>query len=234
MPARFDRQVIKTDSVVTTPQGFLEITAVTARTGVQKYLRKDGSILREFRPESEVFSIENMNALRTSPVTNDHPPEMVTPLNSKKFMVGFPSGPVEKVSEPSSVEKFLQTKLVITDQNAINAINDGKAELSNGYSVELESEPGIHMGEPYDVIQRKIINNHVAIVWKARGGENVRLKLDSLDAVLCEKSSKQNDGSPVFNYDNWLDEFSIPVGEKSYCFIYEHCINLVETSKEKL
>ena len=67
MPARFDRQVIKTDSVVTTPQGFLEITAVTARTGVQKYLRKDGSILREFRPESEVFSIESMNALRTSP-----------------------------------------------------------------------------------------------------------------------------------------------------------------------
>ena len=172
------------DSVALTPQGFMEVDAVTARTGVQKYKRNNGQIVREYRPEYEVFSDKNINALRTSAVTNDHPPEMVTPHNSKKYMVGFPSGKVEKVTVPSSSEKFLQTKIVITDANAIEAVRKGKAELSNGYSVEVDNSPGIHRGEPYDIVQRDIVNNHIALVWSARGGENVRLKMDSQDGIL--------------------------------------------------
>lgn len=184
MPIRYDNQTIRFDSVSMTPQGFMEVTAVTARTGVQKYKRKDGTIVREYRPEYEVFSDKNINALRTSAVTNDHPPEMVTPHNAKKYMVGFPSGKVEKITEPSSREKFLQTQIVISDSNAIDAVRQGKAQLSNGYSVEVDNAPGIHNGEPYDIIQRDIVNNHIAIVWEARGGENVRIKMDSEDGIL--------------------------------------------------
>ena len=150
---------------------------------MQKYKRKDGSILREFRPEQEVFAEKNIEALRTSPVTNGHPPEMVTPENSKRYMVGFPSKSVQKIDNDGP-EKYLETWLTVTDKDTIAAIKAGKAEVSNGYSVDMDWTPGIYKGEPYDAIQRKIVNNHIAIVWHARGGSNVRLHLDSDDDAI--------------------------------------------------
>ena len=114
MEIRIDKLAIRADSISTTAQGFIEVDAVTARTGVQKYRKPDGSIRREFRPESEVFNDVNIEALRTSIVTNDHPPEMVTPINARKYMVGFPTGPIEKATEDSSQERYLKTKLIIT------------------------------------------------------------------------------------------------------------------------
>lgn len=196
-------EAVRTDSVKTTSQGFVEIDAVTARTGVQKYKKANGEIRREFRPEAEVFNQNNIDALRTSVVTNDHPPVMVTPLNAKKYMVGFPTGPIEKITEPSSEEKYLKTKIVITDKATIDAINSGKAELSNGYFSAIENSPGIYKGESYDMIQRNIINNHIAVVWKGRGGQNVRLVLDSEAAILMEDSFDYENYRETFDYDSF-------------------------------
>ena len=183
---RYETYKIDGRNIKKTPQGFLEIPAYTARTGVQSYKKKDGTMLKEFRPEVEVFAEKNIDALKVSPVTNGHPPEMVTPKNSKKYMVGFPTKTVEKVEDEVFGEKYLKTWLVITDQDAINAINSGKAQISNGYTVNLDFSPGFHKGYKYDAIQRDITNNHIAIVWNARGGPNVRLKMDAEDAEFFE------------------------------------------------
>lgn len=207
---RFETYNIDRENVRKTPQGFLEVMAYTARTGVQRYMQKDGSILREYRPEKEVFSPENIDALRTSPVTNGHPPEMVTPENSEKYMVGFPTREIEKVDDPVFGEKYLKTWLTITKQDAINAINSGKAQISNGYNVNLVFSPGLHKGEKYDAIQTNLKNNHIAIVWNARGGPNVKIHLDEEDAEFLE-SCNNGDMDEVFDTAE-MDKISLTRG----------------------
>ena len=198
---RYETYKIDAANTKTTPQGFLEVRAYTARTGVQKYKKKDGTYLREYRPEQEVFTDKNIEALKTSPVTNGHPPEMVTPENSKRYMVGFPTKGVRKIDNDGP-EKYLETWLTITDKDAIAAIKAGKAEVSNGYSVELDWTPGLYKGENYDAVQRKIVNNHIAIVWHARAGGNVRLHLDAEDAIVADDEVLDMD---TINIDSVLD-----------------------------
>jgi len=169
-------------NVKETPQGFLVIPAFTARTGIQSYRMADGSILNEFRPEDEVFSDSSMTSLRTAAVTDGHPKEMVNPENAHELMLGHTDGVIEKVQDGD--EKFLKTHLVITHKKAIDAIRAGKAELSNGYNVDLDFTPGEYAGQRYDAVQRNIVNNHIAIVWKGRAGKKARLRLDEKDAIL--------------------------------------------------
>lgn len=179
---RYDINRIDKSDVKQTVQGFIEVKATTARTGVQTYRQAGGGVLLEYRPENEVFSAMNMDSIVTSPVTNGHPPQMVNPENSKKFMVGFPVRGVKKVSQDE--EHFIETRLTITDARAIDAINAGKAQVSNGYSADLDWSEGMHKGQRYDAIQRNLKNNHIAIVWNARGGPKVRLHMDEDDGLL--------------------------------------------------
>jgi hypothetical protein len=188
-------------NVKETPQGFLVIPAYTARTGIQQYKMDDGSVVKEFRPEEEVFSDVSMASLRTAAVTDGHPKVMVSPENAHELMLGHTDGVIQKIEDGE--EKFLATNLIITHKKAIDAIKAGKAELSNGYNVDLDFTPGEYKGQRYDAVQRNIVNNHIAIVWKARGGEKVRLRLDSDQAVL--------------DNDNWeTEKMKVKLGDKEF------------------
>ena len=175
-------------NVKETPQGFLIIPAFTARTGIQKYRMNDGSVLSEFRPEDEVFSETSMSSLRTAAVTDGHPKEMVSPENAESLIVGHTDGMI--VKEKDGDELFLKTNLIITHKKAIDAIRAGKAELSNGYNVDLDFTPGEHNGQKFDAVQKNIVNNHIAIVWKGRAGKKASLRLDEKDAILLENEIK--------------------------------------------
>jgi hypothetical protein len=189
---RFDNiPLVIGKNVQETAQGFLKVPAYTARTGIQKYRMDDGRVVKEYRPESEVFSKTSMDSLATAAVTNGHPTEMVNPDNAKELIVGFPQGGVAKHED--GFEKFLGTDLIITHRSAIEAIRKGKAQLSNGYHVDLAFEEGEYNNEKYDAIQKNIVNNHIAIVWRARGGENVRLRLDSNDGILINEYKTDNE-----------------------------------------
>lgn len=180
---RFDNiKLVLGKNVQETAQGFLKIPAFTARTGIQSYRMDDGRVVKEYRSEKEVFSQASMDSLGTAAVTNGHPSVMVSPDNAKELMVGYPFGGVRK--EDDGEEKFLATDLIITHRSAIDAIKEGKAQLSNGYNVDLEFSEGEYKGQRYDAEQKNIINNHIAIVWRARGGEKVRLRLDSDQGIL--------------------------------------------------
>ncbi len=171
--------ILKRDQLEFTPQGFLKMPVFAGRVGVQEYLDDEGNILREFRPPEEVFSERTMASLTMIPITNNHPRKMVDPDNARLLTVGFTGEHAEKVDD-----KFIKTTAVIFDKDTIEDVRLGKVEVSLGYDVELEETPGVFDGEKYDVIQRNIINNHLAIVDKGRGGPEVRLRLDSNCAVL--------------------------------------------------
>jgi uncharacterized protein len=170
---RFDQMPIKAER---DGNGFLVAPAAFTRVGVFYYVNDDGSVRAELRLAEEVFSPETLASLQMLPVTNDHPPEMVNPQNSSKYVVGFSSEQVKR--EGDIATGFVK----ITDAACINAIENGdKTELSCGYVADLEYTSGVWEGIRYDAIQRNIRYNHIAVVQKGRAGASCRIKTDSAD-----------------------------------------------------
>lgn len=164
-----------------TKEGYLNINALTTRVGIFKYQQSDGSIVRQYRPAEEVLNKDSYSTLSNAPVTNEHPREFVNSKNIKKYQVGFVRDGIEVVDN-----KFLKARLVIQDDDTINEIiSNKKVEVSCGYTCTHEIKDGEFEGEGrYDLIQRDINYNHLAIVYKGRAGEQVRLTYDSADSDL--------------------------------------------------
>lgn len=159
--------------------GFIQTPAYLTKTGVLTYRKPDGSVVRELRHPEDVFNVDSLKTLRGVPVTNDHPTRLVDTTNIKQLAVGYVGDTIEVDGE------FIKAlTLTIFDQKAIMDAESGKVELSCGYEARLEEAPGVYEGEPYDVRQRDIVYNHVSIVDEGRAGPQVRLRLDSNDAIL--------------------------------------------------
>lgn len=155
--------------------GYLVADARIARTGVQNYLgsevgKPDMSVVKVYRPGSEVFSDDTMKSAAHRPVTNDHPSEMVTSDNWKKYSVG------QTGDEVSGEGIFIRVPLMVSDESAIKDIEAGKQELSAGYTCDLDFTSGqTPTGEAYDAIQKNIRINHIAVVQRGRAGSKVRI-----------------------------------------------------------
>ena len=171
------------------PEGYLLCLNVpVARTGVQEYLPGElgltdnsefrihhselsaaagSGLVSVYRPEEEVFSPETIASFEGMPVTNDHPPEGVDVSNIRALQKGH----AHNVRRGSGKEAdLLLADLIITDPHLISLILDeGKREISCGYTYELCEENGTY-------IQRKIRGNHVAVVDAGRAGPRVSIK----------------------------------------------------------
>lgn len=169
-----------------TPQGYLRVPVHATRTGVFTYLNPDGTIRRELRHPEDVFAPESLATLRGIPVTDDHPnlkdPNviLISADNTKNYMVGFTGDEAHQDGD------HVATVATITDADVINNIIRGKREVSCGYACQREHVPGEYNGMRYDVRQRNIVYNHLAVVNRGRAGSTVRLRLDSADAVQVD------------------------------------------------
>ena len=162
------------------PEGYLLCLNVpVARTGIQEYLPEElwltpnselspaGGLVKVYRPEEEVFSEETMASFEGMPVTNDHPPAGVDVSNIRALQKGHAHNIRRGSGEESDL---LLADLIITDPALITAVlEDGKREISCGYTYELCEENGKY-------IQRKIRGNHVAVVDAGRAGSRVCIK----------------------------------------------------------
>lgn len=173
---RIDRGTLKPP--VRRADGSMVVEGVLTRSGVFEYANPDGTLRREYRPPSEVFNDESIKTFALTPVTNDHPGELVTAENVRDHIVGVVGNDVRADGQN------LVAQLAIFDARAVADIEAGKQELSCGYEVDLEETPGITPdGERYDAIQRKILGNHVAIVEKGRAGPIARIRMDAAHMV---------------------------------------------------
>lgn len=159
--------------------GYLVADARVARTGIQLYAgyelgKPEMPVVRVYRPDDEVFSRETLASFAHRPVTNDHPAEAVTSDNWKDHAVGNTS---DEVARDGSM---IRVPLMVSDGATIKLIEDGKRELSAGYTCDLVFEAGqTNSGEAYDAIQKNIRANHVAIVQRGRAGSEVRIGDDA-------------------------------------------------------
>lgn len=179
-----NRQCFATDlftvtSRTVTSEGFLVAPGNLARTGVQSYrayelgLDADGmdpmKPIRLHRPAEEVFSAESMASFENKPITIEHPGVAVTADNWSELA----KGEVRGISRAGDV---MSGTLLIKAKDAIEAVNTGKVQLSNGYTFDLDMTPGTTAdGHAYDGIQRNIRGNHVALVDAARCGSACRI-----------------------------------------------------------
>lgn len=162
-----------------TPEGYLRVWASIARTGIQLYSDADGSVRKEFRPESEVASPESLASFAGKAITMEHPPVLLDSENTKNHSIGFTG------TEVVYDNGFVRAVMTITDQEVIDKVMRGDVrEVSAGYRVAYDPTPGVtDSGEHYDGIQKEISGNHVAIVRRGRGGPEVKLHLDRQDGV---------------------------------------------------
>jgi hypothetical protein len=186
----------------TTEEGFLEAQASFARPGIQPYsideLNRDklperfqsapvGTIIRMFRPPKEVFDKDAMKSFANTPLTLGHPPTgRIDRSNFKDLQVGFSGSNVVRKSGQ------VQGKILVQDEAAVALINQGIEQISAGYRVEIEDKEGTDPNfGPYDIVQRKIRVNHLAIVDRGRAGNSVRIhdhKKESSEMSLVKRT----------------------------------------------
>lgn len=175
-----------------TPEGFLLIEAAPiARTGNQIYAAqelpavqpgKDGLIIVERDPD-EVFRPETIASFNGKPFTDDHPRVgMLTPDSWRDYARGTVLNP-RRGDGLRFDNDFLYVDILVTDKDMIQAIYDGKKELSAGYDAEYETLA------PGRARCMDIVGNHVALVDKGRCGPHCALG-DSKGVVdMAVKSS---------------------------------------------
>lgn len=181
---RWDSGTVGT--VERTDQGYLRAPATITKTGVFTYRLPGGKTRRELRLPDEVFRADTLASFGLSPLTNGHPPAMLTSRNTARYQVG---SVVEAKQDGDHVSAYVQ----VTDADAIEAAEAGRRQLSCGYRCDLDPTAGVTNGLPgvpdglhYDAIQRNIRGNHVALVDKGRAGSSVQLRLDGADAFQIE------------------------------------------------
>lgn len=172
-----------------TDAGQMHVPCKFARTGSQKYLAKQvfttpklledqnlkpNDVIELHRDEETVFAKDSMETFRSAPVTIGHPkdkdgkPIAVTSDNSKDLQVGVLEG------MPTRDEDTLGGVLVLTAQEAIDALEEGTQELSAGYTCDI----AIVDSKFY---QRNVRANHIAIVPKGRAGSSCRISDEALE-----------------------------------------------------
>ncbi|MDE0922390.1 DUF2213 domain-containing protein [Aurantimonas coralicida] len=163
-----------------TADGFLVATAKSVRVGIQHYAGHecsvaDKAIVSIYRSPEEVFSQDSLQSFSHAPVTIDHPSVPVSADNWRELAVG-------EVSTAAQVDgKWVSLPLILKDAKAIAALDSGKRQLSAGYVCQLDMTPGITPeGEAYDGRQVGIKINHLALVDRARAGDEARIG-DSAD-----------------------------------------------------
>ena len=167
------------DGILATPDpstGFLKLDGRLTRTGVFRYRDAEGNEWGELRPEDEVFDAASLDSFKSVVVTNDHPPQFVDTRTVRDVQVGHVGSDVHREAD------FVRASITVTDGATIQAIRDGKTELSCGYTAELVPEQGVVDGEAYAGRQTKIRGNHVAIVDRGRAGPECAL-LDRRDGA---------------------------------------------------
>lgn len=192
-----------TEPFTRTVEGFLKGRAIVTSIGVFTYMKADGTVQRELRLPEEVFNFATLDSMKLKPVTLNHPKELVTSDNAKDLQVGSlgdnPSYTNQEIDWNGNFRYADEVTdgincaidMMITQEDAINEVLNGKQSLSMGYTCDLEvAQPDSYWcGIGYDFIQRNIRYNHCAIVDAARAGDNakIELRLDSEDAILQDK-----------------------------------------------
>ena len=203
-----DRIEVPTERKLT-DAGQMHVPCKFARTGTQLYTasqlglvdKAPNEIVEVHRSEEQVFDEASIASFRSAPVTIGHPVNdagealAVSAENAKELQVGMLEG------MPVRDEDTLGGTLILTNKEAIDALEDGTQELSAGYTCDIMEVEG-------KLFQQNIRANHIAIVGKGRAGSSCRISDEALEVqdaadeesiavVVADNSAPRVDGQVV-------------------------------------
>lgn len=170
------------ENIAETPEGYrICRNVVIARTGFQIYkageLTDPNGILGDRSPDedvevwrdpSEVFSPATLASFEGKTFTLGHPENLLDPDTERDHHAGHIQN-VRRGTEPlDSGDLPMLADVMVTNRDAIRAIDTGEREVSCGYTYKLARE-----GYRFD--QRNIRGNHAALVPKGRAGAEARI-----------------------------------------------------------
>ena len=196
--------------------GFLQVSGKAARTGLYKYIGdeiglKTKKVVTVKRSENEVFKKASLDSYSNVDVTNDHPDEFVNAKNYKNHSVGH-------VISAKRDGDFVLVDMLIKDAQAIKDIENGKVNLSAGYSADYSKIDD----QDADYEQKNIMINHVALVHKGRGGPQVKVN-DKLAESLQMKNKVTLDSSTI-----------VEVNDEATAILINNKIEELETESSEL
>jgi hypothetical protein len=174
---------------IETGEGFLICRNVPiARTGSMDYLESEinpegssAKMVKVLRSPEEVFSEAALSSFEGKPVTNEHPPELLTPETYSIYAKGHAQNVRKGAGE---WEGHMVADLHIQDETLIREVQEGKREISCGYDcVWSDNGDGTYS-------QHEIRGNHVAVVTRGRAGKNVAI-LDSKKNIVANRPERK-------------------------------------------
>lgn len=159
--------------------GWLEVKDnPISKVGVFDYLGAEigapipDKIYRVLRPPEELASEETINSFKLTPFIIEHE------------MLGKYATPAEKKGIQGVIGEnvyfdppYLRANIKIFSDVALSNIDSGKIDLSPGYRSKYDFDsPGVYEGEAYEVVQRHIRGNHLALVDEGRTGPDVAVQ----------------------------------------------------------
>lgn len=191
---RFDS--LPLDATYFTDEGYLVDHPIVTSVGIFVYHNPDGSERRELRLPEEVFAEKSLASYKGKPIIVTHDAGYVDTDNVKEESIGT------ILSEGYRDGDDVRAEIIIHDTDSLKKYK--MRELSCGYNLRLDETPGVWEGQPYDAIQRDIEINHLALVDKARVGEQARLNIDGQghdcmkgEKLNMENTTKRTDGAPT-------------------------------------
>jgi hypothetical protein len=160
-------------------------------------------IYKVYRPAEELSSVECTDSFKLLPWINDH--EMLgsefgtTPAEEKGV-----EGVIGETVFFDSSDGMLKGNIKIFSEDLKRDVEFGKKELSCGYRCEYEKKDGVFNGDKYDIIQKNIRGNHLALVDKGRMGSDVAvmdsknfITIDSVDLIMPIEIKKETEEAKV-------------------------------------
>ena len=170
------------DNIAETPEGYrICRNAIIGRSGFQTYRvseltdpdgllgdRSPSEEIQVWRDPEEVFSTATLASFEGKTFTLSHPSDLLDPDSEREHHVGHVQNVRKGTDALDSGDWPMLADILVTDRDAIRAIDGGERQLSCGYTYTLAKE-----GYRFD--QRAIIGNHVALVPKGRAGHEARI-----------------------------------------------------------
>lgn len=139
-------------------------------------------VFRVYRPAEELGHADTIESFKLVPLIDDH-----TMLGD-----GFTDTDTKGVAGVIGESVFFEGDTLYGNPKIYSAalaekIKNGKTELSMGYKCKYDFSPGIWNGQQYDVVQRVLRGNHVALVDEGRMGPEVAI----LDHMVITVDAKE-------------------------------------------
>lgn len=191
MPRVQRTDVTRIDGAKRTREGYIDTHGSLTRTGVFEYMREDGTVQRELRLPEHIFDAASIASVHGQPLTLQHPSRILDSRTFKAHAVGF-------VFDPYRADDgtHLRARIRVMDAGAVEAVERGLKELSNGYEATLvpveggkfrrdDFNGGVEVSA--DFLQTEILINHTALVDRGRAGPSARL----------DSAGNQDQGDPT-------------------------------------